>query len=214
MKVITIDGPSAAGKGTIGASLAKRLDCSYLDSGLLYRQFGLWSLEKAINLEDEALVLTTVSNHLSQLNWDYIQPDVLRQADISEAASTISVFHSIRNLANQFQRDYASAASKWVIIDGRDAGTVVFPDAMIKLFITATLCVRAKRRYEQLIGLGYSANLSEVEADILRRDLRDQTRSVAPLKPAEDAYIVDTSEEAVDQSIDRISKYLEKYLVT
>lgn len=212
MNVITIDGPSAAGKGTLGAILAERLGCFYLDSGLWYRQFTAWALEAGTDLENELEVSKIVDHNLNVLNLDCAKADSLRTPVVSAAASKIARFQSIRTLANQLQRDFVSKASRWVVIDGRDAGTVVFPDAKIKLFVTASPDVRAKRRYDQLVERGYASEIKSLEEEIVQRDLRDQNREIAPLKPAPDAYIIDTSEETAEESIQRILKYLEKYM--
>ena len=212
MKVITIDGPSAAGKGTIGSRLSEHLNCFYLDTGLLYRQIAAWALESNIELMDEPSVLSAVVKKLSLLNWHQIEPDLLRAPDISEAASKVGTLQMVRKLANEFQKKCAASVQGWIIVDGRDAGTVVFPEAEVKLFITAEVGVRAKRRYAQLKARGYEVDIGALEEEIMQRDLRDQNRAVAPLKPAPDAYIIDTSEETIDKSVRRVLKYLEKYI--
>lgn len=214
MNVITIDGPSAAGKGTLGAILAERLGCFYLDSGLWYRQFTAWALNAGISLEDEAAVGKIVDHNLNVLKMSCGKADTLRTPEVSAAASKVAKFATIRTLANQLQREFVSSASGWVVIDGRDAGTVVFPTAKIKLFVTASPDVRARRRYEQLVERGYASEIKSLEEEIVQRDLRDQNREIAPLKPAPDAYIIDTSEETPQESVHRILKYLERYMAT
>lgn len=215
MDVITIDGPSAAGKGTIGAKLSERLKFYYLDSGLLYRQLAAWVLEAGVDLTNETAICDVVTDRLSNESFKLEQSDKLRSSEVSDAASKIGVLRSVRERANQYQRDYVESSEKSIIIDGRDAGTVVFPDAKFKLFITATPDVRAQRRYAQLIERGYApSDLKSLEEEIIQRDLRDQKREIAPLKAAPDAYIVDTTEETSEESVQRILKYLEKYLVT
>lgn len=212
MDVITIDGPSAAGKGTIGSKLSERLGCYYLDSGLLYRRLAAWVLEAGVDLTNESAVCEVIADKLSNKDFKLEPSDALRSSEVSDAASKIGVLRSVRAQANQYQRDYVAASEKSIIIDGRDAGTVVFPDAKFKLFITATPDVRAKRRYAQLVERGYAPDLKSLEEEIVQRDLRDQKREIAPLKAAPDAYIIDTTEETSDESVQRILKYLEKYL--
>jgi cytidylate kinase len=214
MDVITIDGPSAAGKGTIGSKLSQHLGCYYLDSGLLYRQLAAWALEAGVDLTDELAVCDIIKDKLSDVNFKLESSDRLRSSEVSDAASKIGVFRSVRDRANQYQRDYVAASQNSVIIDGRDAGTVVFPEAKFKLFVTATPDVRARRRCAQLMERGYTPDLKSLEGEIVQRDLRDQKREIAPLKAAPDAYIIDTTEETSDESVQRILKYLEKYLVT
>lgn len=212
MNVITIDGPSAAGKGAIGARLSHELSCKYLDSGLLYRQFAAWSIEVGLDGLDERGVESEIARRLPDFSLDAVKSEELRTPEISDMASKIGVFKSVRAIANRFQQDYVAAVDGWVIIDGRDAGTVVFPQAALKLFVTARPDVRANRRYAQLVERGYTPDLKTLAEEIISRDMRDQKRSVAPLKPASDAYIIDTSEESPDESVRRILKMLEKYL--
>ncbi|MDP3935909.1 MAG: (d)CMP kinase [Alphaproteobacteria bacterium] len=214
MDVITIDGPSAAGKGTIGLMLSQRLGYYYLDSGSLYRQLAAWALDAGGDLSDEAVVYTIITDKLSKTDFNSEQSDRLRSSEVSDAASKIGVLRSVRERANQYQRDFVASSEKSVIVDGRDAGTVVFPDANFKLFITATPDVRAQRRYAQLVEQGYTPDLKSLEEELVQRDLRDQKREIAPLKAAPDAYIIDTTEETSDESVQRILKYLEKYLAT
>lgn len=212
MNIITLDGPSAAGKGTIGKLLAQRLGCLYLDSGLIYRQFAKWALAAGVDLSDESAVYTVLLVQLPTLDLVQADSHTLRTANLSDAASKIGVLPSVRRLANEFQRKAAASYSGWVVVDGRDAGTVVFPDAEVKLFVTATPDVRARRRYHQLAAEGGTPSLEELETEIIQRDLRDQNREIAPLRPAPDAYIIDTSNEIPQESIHRILKYVEKYV--
>lgn len=212
MKVITIDGPSAAGKGTIGAKLSQQLSCLHLDSGLLYRQFAAWVLDTSLDASDQDSIVKEIKKRLIDFIWDNIKSETLRTPEVSDMASKIGVFPYIRAIANQFQQQYVAKADRWVIVDGRDAGTIVFPQAALKLFVTASPDVRARRRYEQLMERGCVKDLQTLTQEIITRDLRDQKRAVAPLKPAPDAYIIDTSEEVADESVCRILKTLEKYL--
>ncbi len=213
MQVITIDGPAAAGKGTIGRCVAQRLKCFYLDSGLIYRQMASWVLDLGVDTHEIKEVLPIVTANVDKFRWEDINEAVLRSERVSIGASRIGVFPEIRRISNKLQHECVSNISGWSVIDGRDAGTNVFPEADIKLFITARADVRAKRRYSQLRERGEVPDLKQLEIEIIQRDLRDQNRDVAPLKPAADAYIIDTSDELVDESLLRALKYLEKYAV-
>lgn len=213
MNVITIDGPSAAGKGTLSVKLASFLKCLYLDSGLIYRQMAFWLMHAGVRPDNEIEVLNFVNEQLQHLDWESLDLSSLRAPEVSDFSSKISVFPLIRERANAFQREFVAQKNQWVIVDGRDAGTVVFPDAAVKLFITAAPDIRAKRRFNQLKAAGRDVDLAAIEKEIFQRDLRDQNRNIAPLKPAPDAYIIDTSIETEDETANRILKYLEKYVL-
>lgn len=174
---------------------------------------GFWLKESDVDSTDEVEVLNFINAQLPSLDLTTIDSDQLRAPEVSEFTSKISVFPLLRECANAFQRKVVAEKEQWVVVDGRDAGTVVFPDAAVKLFITASPDVRARRRCEQLKASGKGVDLETIEREIFQRDLRDQTRDVAPLKPAPDAYIIDTSEEDVSETVNRTLKYLEKYVL-
>lgn len=201
--VITVDGPSGVGKGTLCQWLAMRLGWHLLDSGALYRLTALAALHRNLALQDEAKVAAVAA----ELDVEFI-PDaagsvrvVLDGADIGNtlrsemtgnAASQVAMLPAVRTALLQRQRDFCQAPG--LIADGRDMGTVVFPNADLKLFLTASTSERAHRRYKQLIEKGMDANLNKIIKEIAERDARDAQRTVAPLKPAADAETLDTTQ--------------------
>lgn len=193
--VIAVDGPAASGKGTIARALAKHFGLPHMDTGLLYRAvaLNLWRWGGDPGNEFEAL---RASNELN-LNPD--DPE-LRSEPVSKIASVISAYPSIRAALLKRQQDFAAQPGGGVL-DGRDIGTVIAPDANVKLFVTASPEVRAQRRLKELEGRGMSAHFDDVLADIHARDQRDSSRAAAPLHPAADAILLDTSELDAEQSI-------------
>lgn len=180
---VAIDGPAAAGKGTVARALAARFGFRHLDTGLLYRAVGMKGGDPV------AAARTLVPADLDR-------PD-LRGAAAAEAASRVAVMPEVRAVLLDFQRRFARAEGG-AVLDGRDIGTVVCPEAEVKLFITASAEVRAQRRWRELGG-----DLAEVRADVEARDRRDSERAVAPLKPAEDAVLLDTSEMSIGEAVER-----------
>jgi cytidylate kinase len=186
---IAIDGPAAAGKGTISKAVAERLGLAHLDTGLLYRAVGARTLEGVAPVE-AALSLTAA---------DLERPD-LRGPEAAQAASKVAVIAEVRAALVDFQRAFARRAGG-AVLDGRDIGTVICPQAEVKLYITASAEVRARRRFLELQAKGQASALEEVLADVKIRDDRDMNRAEAPLRPAEDAVVIDTSELVIDEAV-------------
>lgn len=186
--VIAIDGPAAAGKGTLAKALAEQLDLAYLDTGLLYRAVGV-KAEPQGALEDAGTIARALEPH------DLDRED-LRTHEAGTLASKVAAQPEVRSALLDFQRAFGSrppGGKKGAVLDGRDIGTVIFPDAETKLFVTASAEVRARRRYDEL-DPQTRPPFDEVLAKVKERDARDQGRADAPLRPAEDAHLIDTSE--------------------
>ena len=197
-KVIAVDGPAAAGKGTVARRLAEHLGFAYLDTGLLYRAVGFKVIRAGADPGDSS-VATGVAQTLSPDNL--VQPG-LRGDDVANAASKVAAIPSVRAALLDFQRQFSAAppnAAAGAVLDGRDVGTIVCPDADLKLFITASLDVRAARRLNELRERGVEAIYSRVFRDMKERDTRDSERAIAPLEPAEDAVVIDTSNLSPDE---------------
>jgi len=193
--VIAVDGPAASGKGTIARALAKHFGLPHMDTGLLYRAvaLNLWRWGGDPGNEFEAL------RACNELNLNPDDPE-LRSEPVSKIASIISAYPSVRSALLKRQRDFAEQDAG-AVLDGRDIGTVIAPDADVKLFVTASPEVRAKRRLKELDLRGMTAHFDDVLADIRARDQRDSSRAAAPLHPATDAILLDTSHLDVEQSI-------------
>ncbi len=200
--VVTIDGPSGAGKGTLARGLAEALGFHLLDSGAIYRVLGLAALDQQVSLEDlnglcvlaDSLDLTFPFNYAHTeicLNGVDISARLRTQA-IADAASQIAVHAEVRSALMALQRRQARAPG--LVGDGRDLGTVVFPEAQLKIFLDASVAVRAERRYQELIQSGQTVERSAILRDLEIRDVRDRTRAVAPLVAADDAYTLDSSD--------------------
>ncbi len=208
--VLTVDGPSASGKGTLAAAVADALGYHLLDSGALYRATALASMNAGVAADDEAalaalagsLRLTFLRGGI-QLAGKEVQ-DQLRREDVGALASTVSAFSKVRDALRQLQLSFRRVPG--LVADGRDMGTVIFPNAGLKVFLTASAFTRAERRHKQLISNGFSANIDSLRADLEARDARDQSRSVSPLKPAEDAVLLDNSALSVEASMDVVLK--------
>jgi CMP/dCMP kinase len=186
--IIAIDGPAASGKGTLGKRLADHFGLAHLDTGLLYRAVARVLLDGGTALTDrEAAALVA-----QQLDVTHLDDPRLRGAEMGEAASVISAYQPVRDALLAFQRQFGSQ-EPGAVLDGRDIGTVVRPDADVKLFITATPEERARRRHLELLKRGESTEYETILDDIRRRDERDMNRSTAPLKAAEDAVTLDTT---------------------
>jgi cytidylate kinase len=202
--IIAIDGPSGAGKSTLGKMLAKKLNLLYLDTGAMYRAVGLAVLEKEINFEDKKRVSEIAANAKIELVGE---PDDLqifldkrdvstdiRTNEVGQAASIVSTISEVRKILVEHQRALGETAANGCVLDGRDIGTVVFPNADAKFFLTAKPEARAKRRFEEDMEKGRASTYEETLAEINLRDKRDVTRADSPLTIAEDAVVIDTSE--------------------
>ncbi|MBI3284321.1 MAG: (d)CMP kinase [Burkholderiales bacterium] len=206
--VITIDGPTASGKGTVAHRVAKQLGFQYLDSGALYRLTALSALRKRVALDDEAAlaalarVLPCRFVHGHVLLDEADVTDAVRAEAVGVAASQIAVLPAVRQALVELQVAFRVAPG--LVADGRDMGTVIFPDASLKVFLTASAEARASRRYKQLIEKGISANMENLVKDLTERDARDSARAAAPLKPAPGAYILDTSEMTAEQAVQKV----------
>lgn len=196
--IVAIDGPSAAGKGTLAKRLARHFDLAHLDSGGLYRAVGLKLLRADQDPADEAMALAAAQS----LRPEELDDPALREEATGKAASIVAAMAPVRQALLDFQRNFARTppgGKTGAVIDGRDIGTVVCPDAEVKLFVTASDEVRARRRSEELQGRGEIAIYARVLKDMRERDARDSQRSVAPLVAAEDAFVLDTSDLDADE---------------
>lgn len=212
--IITIDGPSGVGKGTISLLVADKLGWHMLDSGALYRLTACAAIQDGIEpdeadkLEKTALELdiqfdTTTGSMRYLLRGEDVS-EAIRQESVGDMASRIAALPAVRAALLQKQRSFATLSG--LVADGRDMGTVVFPDAPLKIYLTASAEVRAERRYKQLKEKGISVNLADLVADLQARDERDANREVAPLKPADDAVIIDTTSLSIDEVEQQVLK--------
>ncbi|QLB42613.1 (d)CMP kinase [Mannheimia pernigra] len=218
--VITVDGPSGAGKGTLCHALAEKLGFDFLDSGALYRITALDAEKKNVSLDDE----TTLAEIARNLDIQFLPEngeikvilegenvgDQIRTAQAGQNASKIAAFPLVREALLARQRAFST--EKGLIADGRDMGTVVFPDAKIKLFLDASAEERTKRRVKQLQEKGFNANFDEILAEIKERDLRDRNRAVAPLVPAKDALLLDSTHLSIDDVIKQALYHIAQYI--
>ena len=191
--IIAIDGPAASGKGTLGKRLAAHYGLRHLDTGLIYRAVAKALLDAGHSPGNRARAVAA-AEAIDPTRFD--EPALKTQA-VGEAASLVSAVPEVRGALVAFQRRFGRTAPG-AVVDGRDIGTVIFPDADVKIFVTATAEVRAGRRAAELQAAGAAVNVADVLADILRRDERDTTRATAPLKPAEDAHLLDTTHLDID----------------
>lgn len=209
---IAIDGPAGAGKSTIAKKLAKKLGFIYVDTGAMYRAMAYYFLSNEIAVENqEAIaaacpdVTVTISYEAGEqqviLNGENVNSKI-RTEEVGNMASATSIYPVVREKLVELQRQLAATAD--VIMDGRDIGTCVLPDAQVKIYLTASSATRAKRRYEELTLKGNKCNLAEIEKDIIERDYRDMHRETSPLMQAEDAVLVDSSQMSIDEVVETI----------
>lgn len=194
---IAVDGPAASGKGTLSHRLARHFGLNYLDTGSLYRAVALIAINDNIPLDDE----TALSQVASSLSDVVLSDPRLREPGVGEAASKIASLIPVRETLLRYQRDRAETAPG-AVLDGRDIGTVVCPEADVKLFVTASSEVRAERRYKELLSKGQDVTYDDIFAEIERRDARDSSRSTAPLIKAADAHLLDTTNLDIEKALD------------
>ena len=202
--VIAIDGPAASGKGTLARRLAKHLGYSHLDTGLTYRAVGHALLQQNLPLDDEPTAIKIAK----QIDLGSLDQSVLSAHEIGEAASKVAVMSGVRAALVEAQREFA-VIKPGSILDGRDIGTVVCPNADAKFFVTATPGIRAGRRFEEIINKGGTANYDDILEDIRIRDERDMGRKDSPLKPAADAHLIDTSNMDIETAFQEVLKIIE-----
>lgn len=209
--VITIDGPTASGKGTVAHRVADKLGFHYLDSGALYRLTALTALRRGTDLRDEH-ALAKLAEHLPChfaggeifLAHENVTEQI-RAEEVGNTASKIAVLPTVRHALVSLQLGFRKTPG--LVADGRDMGTVIFPHAQLKVFLTASAPARAQRRYKQLIDKGFSANMEDLLMDLQARDERDTHRAIAPLVPAEGAHVLDTSAMTADEAVETVLKW-------
>ena len=211
---IAIDGPAGAGKSTIAKRVAKELGFIYVDTGAMYRTMALYCIRQGIAASEEARVNEAVDSITVSIGYEdgaqhvYLNDEdvtgLIRTEEVSAMTSSISVYPKVREKLLDLQRDLA--ASQDVIMDGRDIGTNVLPNAELKVYLTASVEERASRRYKELMEKGETCRLEEIQAEIAERDERDMNREIAPLKQAEDAVYLDTSHMSIDQVVEELKR--------
>ena len=204
---VAIDGPAGAGKSTIAKSVSKKLGVIYVDTGAMYRAMALYLIREGVDMEDATAISAKCQDADISIKFeDGAQQVILngenvsgliRTEQVSNMASRSSVNPDVRKKLVELQHKLATKES--LVMDGRDIGTVVLPEAKVKIYLTASSAVRAKRRYDELIAKGEQADLAQIEADIIERDHRDMTREISPLKQADDAVLVDTSDMTIEE---------------
>ena len=209
---IAIDGPAGAGKSTIAKLIAKKKNYIYVDTGAMYRAMALYFLETGIKADEQEKIshvvdqidVTITYENGEQIVWlnGRNVNGMIRTEEVSRMASATSVNSDVRAKLVELKRKLASKEN--VVMDGRDIGTVVLPNADVKVYLTASSAVRAKRRYEEQIAKGEECNLEEIEKDIIERDHRDMTREISPLKQAEDAILLDSSDMTIEEVADAV----------
>jgi CMP/dCMP kinase len=202
--VIAIDGPAAAGKGTLSRRIAETYGFQHLDTGLTYRATAKALLDAGLPLDDEAVA----EKMALSVDLGGLDRSVLSRHEIGEAASKIAVMPSVRRALVEAQRRF-SLRSPGTVLDGRDIGTVVCPDAPVKIYVTASPEVRARRRYDEIIAGGGEADFDAIFADVKKRDERDMGRADSPLKPADDAHLLDTSEMGIEAAFQAAKRLID-----
>lgn len=217
---IAIDGPAGAGKSSIAKTVAGRIECIYIDTGAMYRSVGIFAHQNRVDLKNENRLADLLENMDMQIKCEddgqhiYINGkdmnSFIRTPEASMAASAVALIPTVRIKLVEIQRKIAEAES--VIMDGRDIGTYVLPDADVKIFLTASVEERAGRRYKELIEKGENCTMDEVISDMITRDKQDTEREFAPLKQADDSILVDTTGLSFDESVSKVIEIIEKSL--
>ncbi len=208
--LIAIDGPTASGKGTVAQKVAQVLGWAYLDSGALYRLVALSAMRDGVDLDDEAGLAAIAAALPARFVGARIElgghdvTEAVRDESVGNAASRVAALPAVRTALLAQQRSYRRPPG--LVAEGRDMGTVVFPDAALKVFLTASAESRAQRRYNQLIEKGFSANLLDLLRDLQQRDERDANRALAPLQSAKDAVVIDSTHLDIDATVERVLK--------
>lgn len=215
---IAIDGPAGAGKSTIAKKVAKELDFIYVDTGAMYRSMALYLIRKGVKAEERNRIVELLPEiHVTLAYVDgeqhvYLNKEdvssLIRNEEVSQMTSSISTIPEVREALLSLQRNLAKENN--VLMDGRDIGTCVLPNAELKIYLTASTEVRAKRRYDEMIEKGMECNLKELEASIKERDFRDMNREIAPLKQAEDAVFLDTSDMNIEEVVNAIIRLVKE----
>ena len=214
MSSIAIDGPAGAGKSTIAKKVSKELNYIYVDTGAMYRAIALYLLREKVNIEEDDLIIAALEKVTITIAYENNEQQVilndenvtasLRNEEVGNMASITSANKHVREKLLQLQRNLAITNN--VVMDGRDIGTNVLPNANLKIFLTASSATRAQRRYKELIEKGQEADLEKIEADIIERDNRDMSRKEAPLKQANDAIYLDSSTMNIEEVVEEIIK--------
>lgn len=209
---IAIDGPAGAGKSTVAKMVAKKNGYIYVDTGAMYRAIGLYFMNEGVDIENSAHVMLALSAISVEIKYENGEQQVIlngknvskeiRQEAVGNMASNVATKQAVRDKLLDLQCDLARTQD--VVMDGRDIGTFVLPNAEVKIYLTASASTRAKRRYDELISKGVSADLEEIKRDIEARDYQDMHREIAPLTQAEDAYFLDSSDMTIDEVVDEI----------
>ena len=214
---VAIDGPAGAGKSTIAKLIAKKMGYIYVDTGAMYRAMALYFIRNGIKAEDTQMVSEKCKDADISIAYrdgeqvvlldDENVNGLIRTEEVGNMASATSANKNVRQKLVELQKKLAANAD--VVMDGRDIGTVVLPNADVKIYLTASSSVRAKRRYDELIAKGEKADLATIEADIIERDNRDMTREISPLKQADDAVLVDSSYMTIDEVVQTVVNLIE-----
>ena len=215
---VAIDGPAGAGKSTIAKAIAKKMGYVYVDTGAMYRAMALYFIKAGIEADDEAKIAASVDDIVVSIKYEDGQQHVIlngedvtgmiRTEQVGNMASATSVFAPVRTKLVALQQELAKTTD--VIMDGRDIGTVVLPNADVKIFLTASVECRAKRRFDELVAKGENPDFDKIAKDIEERDYRDSHREISPLKQADDAILVDSSDMNIDQVVETIISYINK----